>query len=144
MKRDEGGEEGPVSVMLFFFLSAPFCPSASFSPFFSPFSFFFFFSDPAHPSDIPHPLHAAGRKRNADSTVITQLELLMKATPAVLNSLLTRETDFEHSSSDAVCVFIYIMFHVRRLDCRGLLGRTSPRFAFRSGGDVISHLTAVF
>lgn len=56
---------------------------------------FLHFSDSAHPFQHPtsfSPLHAEGK--NADSTVIIQLELLM-AIRAVLNSLPTRETDSE-------------------------------------------------
>ena len=86
--------------------------------------FFFFWSSPPlwHPTSFSSSACSGGKKtkktKNADSTVITQLELLVGATLAVLNSLLTRETDFEHSSSGAICVFIFIRLHVRHLDCR--------------------------
>lgn len=61
---------------------------------------FLHFSDSAHPFQHPtssSPPHAEGK--NADSTVIIQLELLTGAILAVLNSLPTRETDLEYSLS---------------------------------------------
>lgn len=68
--------------------------------------------------NTPHPslLHTR-RGKNADFAVIIQLELLMGAILAVLNSLPTRETEFEYSLSTE-CVFVHVHGYLLIVSCR--------------------------
>lgn len=91
---DATGRESPTCCYsrfsaFFISLKSVWGPTASFSPFFSP----FFLIQPS-PFNIPHPsLLCMQRGKNADSTVIIQLDLLMGTVQAVLNSLPTKDKE---------------------------------------------------